>query len=74
MLLSLQRALWEVVTPALRGVTVRFDDSRITARFLFAEEPNAQDREDVSLAETFTIADFEEHVNVAFILERVPAH
>lgn len=71
-LLSLQRALWDVVTPNLRGVAVRADHPRITARFLFEGEPSEDDRENVSLAETSTIADFSKEVEIEFTPVQVP--
>ncbi|UKJ63777.1 hypothetical protein H1Q78_19650 [Cellulosimicrobium cellulans] len=71
-LLSLQRALWDVVTPNLRGVAVRADHPRIAARFLFENDPSEDDRENVSLAETYTTADFPSEVEVDFSPVRVP--
>lgn len=71
-LLSLQRALWDVVTPNLRGVAVRADHPRITARFLFEGEPSEDDRENVSLAETYAIADFSTEVEIEFTPVQVP--
>jgi hypothetical protein len=65
-LLSLQRALWDLVGPNLRGVAATFDYPVVTARFLFENDPTEEDLEDVSLAETHTIADFPEDVSVDF--------
>ncbi len=65
-LLSLQRALWDLVGPNLRGVTATFDYPVVTARFLFENDPTEDDLEDVSLAETHVIADFLEDVTVDF--------
>ena len=64
-LLSVQRALWDVVTPNIRGVAVRIDYPDIVVRFLFDAELSVQDRENVSEAETFVVADFPEDVSVA---------
>jgi hypothetical protein len=66
-LLSLQRALWDLVGPNLRGVAATFDYPVVTARFLFENDPTEEDLEDVSLAETHTIADFPEDVSVDFV-------
>ncbi|MFC8798498.1 hypothetical protein ACFT2C_12260 [Promicromonospora sp. NPDC057138] len=64
-LLSLQRALWDVVTPGLRGVTVRIGESTIEGRMIYDHGPDATDREDCSLAETYVIADFPADVAVS---------
>lgn len=69
-LLSLMRALWEQVTPDLRGVAVSHFGSReqglIEARFLYEGKLNDLQAECVSLAETNCIADFPTAVSVAF--------
>lgn len=72
-LLSVQRALWDLVTPSLRGVAVRAEHPVIDARFLFENEPSDDDREDVSLAETSSTAEFSDDVTVSFRAVRVPA-
>lgn len=71
-LLSMQRALWDVVTPGLRGVSVAHQDGGIAARFLFDHEPTDDDREDVSLAETSLFTDFPDGFDVTFSAARVP--
>jgi hypothetical protein len=71
-LLSLQRALWDLVGPSLRGVKVAIEYPAVTARFLFENEPTDDDREDVSLAETYVMADFLDDVSVEFTAEWVP--
>lgn len=69
-LLSLQRALWEQVTPNLRGVTVAWRSARdadaIAARFLNDGRIGELERECVSLAETQCWADFLPGAAVAF--------
>lgn len=69
-LLSLQRALWEQVTPNLRGVAVAWRSARgageIAARFLYDGSIGELERECVSLAETQCCADFLLGVTVAF--------
>jgi hypothetical protein len=71
-LLSLQSSLWELVTPNLRGVTVREKYPSIEARFLFENDPTEEDRENVLEAETYTIADFSEDVEVTFSPAWIP--
>ncbi|NTW41614.1 MAG: hypothetical protein HGA44_17335 [Cellulomonadaceae bacterium] len=71
-LLSLQRALWDLVTPNLRGVAVRVEYPEVGVRFLFDTEPSKDDRECVSEAETLVIADFLDDVIVATHAECVP--
>lgn len=73
MLISLQRALWDAVTPGLRGVAVRIGGPSIAARFLFDHVPDETDREDVSLAESSVMADFADDRGVAFEALRLPA-
>ncbi|MBO0607993.1 hypothetical protein [Myceligenerans salitolerans] len=63
-LLSLQQALWDTVTPGLRGVTVRLGGSGIEGRMIYDHEPDATDREDCSLVETFVVADVPDDVEV----------
>ena len=69
-LLSMQRALWEQVTPNLRGVAVALrsapGDQAITARFLYEGTIGEVERECVSLAETYCLADFLPDVVVTF--------
>ena len=69
-LLSMQRALWEQVTPNLRGVTIalRAEDpgQRVDARLLYEAAVGETERECASLAETHCIADMTPDVAVAF--------
>lgn len=69
-LLSMQRALWEQITPNLRGVTVSLrqvaGDQVIASRFLYEGTIGEVERECVSLAETYCIADFGPEVVVTF--------
>ena len=66
----MQRALWEQVTPNLRGVAValRTEETRQTveARFLYEGHAGEVERECMSLAETHCIADMTPDVAVAF--------
>lgn len=69
-LLSMHRALWEQVTANLRGVAVAMrsapSDQAITARFLYEGTIGEVERECVSLAETYCIADFLPDVAISF--------
>ncbi|WP_308797701.1 hypothetical protein [Agromyces silvae] len=63
-LLSVQRAMWDLVTPNLRAVAVAAQEPNIRLRFMFENDPSEDDHENVSLAETYVIADFEDSVSV----------
>lgn len=73
-LLSIQRSLWDLVTPNLRGVAlaVESDVPKISARFLFAEHLSDEEILDTSEAETYVIADFGPDVSVEFVATRCP--
>ena len=72
LLLSMQRALWEQVTPNLRGVAVSLrlvgNRQTVEARFLYEGDAGDTERECTSLAETYCIADMTEDVSVAFLV------
>lgn len=70
-LLSFQRALWDMVTPALRGVAVRPAFPDIQARFLY-EQVSGEDREIVSEVEAYVAADFLPPVMVEFEAVALP--
>lgn len=70
-LLSFQRALWDMVTPSLRGVAVRPAFPDIQARFLY-EQVYGEDREIVSEVEAYVAADFLPPVMVKFEAEVLP--
>jgi len=65
-LLSFQRALWNLVTPGLRAVAVTPDYPRITARFVY-ETVTEDAREVASEAEAYVAADFQSPVTVDFL-------
>jgi len=71
-LLAAQRALWDLVTPNLRGVAVLIAPSRVQARFLFENEPSELDHENVSEAETELMADLPIGVDVVAVAEAIP--
>lgn len=65
-LLSFQRALWDMVTPALRGVAVKPTSPVIKARFIYDHEPSFEESQIVAEIETYVAADFPPGVDVAF--------
>lgn len=73
-LLSFQRALWEMVTPTLRGVAVRPSYPLIEARFIY-ESVGEDEWEIASEVESYVVADFLPPVDVRFEAVAVgPAH
>jgi hypothetical protein len=64
-LLSLQSALWDAVTPGLRGVAVRFGEASIEGRMIYDHHPDSAEHEDCSLVETYVVADFPGDVTVS---------
>ncbi|MGN8553871.1 UNVERIFIED_CONTAM: hypothetical protein OHV15_14935 [Microbacterium sp. SLM126] len=73
-LLSMMRALWEKVTPGLRGVTVHVGDARFGSRFLYEHQPDEIELEDVAVAETEVYADMLPDVDVSFIAVCLPSN
>jgi hypothetical protein len=70
-LLSFQRALWDMVTPALRGVAVRYSYPTILARFIY-ETLGGDETMLVAEVETYVLADFAPLVDVRCIAVAVP--
>lgn len=61
--LSLQRAMWETVTPDLRGVAIALDDAErptFRVRLLYSGAVGDFQEELVSLVETYLVSDFSE--------------
>jgi hypothetical protein len=71
-LLSFQRALWDMVTPALRGVAVQPTSPLIEARFIYDHEPTFDESQIVAEVETYVASDFLPGVDVAFSAEGIP--
>ncbi len=71
-LLSLQCALWDEVTPELRGVSVRIGDNDVTSRLTFERVPTVYDLEVVSEVETYVIADLPPRIQVLCRAEHLP--
>lgn len=65
-LLSFQRALWDMVTPPLRGVAILLAEPLIEARFIYEHEPTDDEVQIVAEVETYVIADFTPPTNVSF--------
>jgi predicted anti-sigma-YlaC factor YlaD len=63
-LLSVQRALWERVSPGLRGVAVTVSSTAVSGRMIFDHVPTDDDVEDCSLVETHIIADMMPEITV----------
>lgn len=70
-LLCFQRALWDMVTPALRAVAVRLAYSLIEARFIY-EAVGERERMIADDVEGYVVADFIPPVNVRFVAVAVP--
>jgi hypothetical protein len=68
----MQRALWEQVTPDLRGVSIEFagdldHGAHVAARFLYEGDVGPVQRECVSLAESYFLADFLPDMSTEFV-------
>ncbi|WP_063828614.1 hypothetical protein [Actinopolymorpha alba] len=69
----MQRALWGMVTPELRGVAVSWDRNYIKARFLYDMEDVDEDVEKiVSEVETEVLADFDKSLTTEFLAQATP--
>lgn len=64
-LLSFQRALWDLVTPGLRAVAVRPTYPRIEARFMY-ESVGQEERLLAAEVGAYVVADFAPPVDVRF--------
>lgn len=63
----MQRALWEIPTPDLRGIAVGPEDGvKVVARFYYDGPVTDRHRELVSLAETYLLADFSSEMTSRF--------
>ena len=60
-LLSAQRALWDIPTPALRAVAVAWDEQWLRPRFVYDAPPTEDERELVILFGSYHAADFVSH-------------
>lgn len=63
---SFQRALWDMITPPLRGVAIRLIEPLIEARFIYEHEPTEDEIQIVAEVETYVIADFTPPNHVRF--------
>jgi hypothetical protein len=64
-LLSVQRALWDMVTPSLRGVAVKPAGPLIEARLIY-ESVTEEERMIAAEVEAYVVADFTPPVDVSF--------
>lgn len=71
-LLSLQRALWDLVTPELRAVAVRPSYPLVEARLMY-EAVGDEERQLAAEVESYVVADFLPPVDVRFAAVEVPA-
>ena len=71
-IIYLQRALLGMVTPELRGVTIRVDEDLVHARMVYEHEPTEDERELVSEVETEVIAAYLPEVEVTVVPDAVP--
>lgn len=71
-LLSLQRALWGVITPDIRAIAVGWGEGSINARFIYEHSVSAADWETVREVETQVLADLDEGIRTNFTAEFVP--
>lgn len=71
-LLSMQRALWDMVTPQLRAVAVNWDNGNIHGRMIYDRVREAE-RWIVAEVETYVIADFLPEVDVRLEAVELPA-
>lgn len=70
-LLSLQRALWDMVTPSLRGVAVIPAHPLIEARLIY-EAVGEEERVIAAEVETYVVADFLPPIDVQFTAVATP--
>ena len=71
-LLSFQRALWDMVTPSLRGIAVKPISPLIEARFIY--ERVTEDESSIAAeVEAYVVADFLPPVDVAFKAVAAPS-
>jgi hypothetical protein len=70
-LLSFQRALWDLVTPTLRAVAVRPSYPLIEARFIY-EAVGDEERLIAAEVESYVVADFLPPVDVRFTAVALP--
>jgi hypothetical protein len=60
--LSVQRALWGEVYPAIRAIAVDFSENHIHLRYYLDREPNQGDKEGISCVMCEVMADFTTHL------------
>lgn len=71
-LFSVNRSLWDRVTPDLRGVSYLVTDNSLSVRWFYAEAIDDRTRELVSQAETECLADLWPARQVSYSTEHLP--
>ncbi|MCW2498019.1 hypothetical protein [Jatrophihabitans sp.] len=71
-LLSLQRALWDAVTPELRAVSVGWSGGRIDTTFVYDSPISSEMVELVGVVEAEMLADFPSGTETRFDLVHIP--
>jgi len=71
-LLSMQRALWEIVTPELRAVVLRVSGVKVHARFVYDMPITDDILEIVDEADTEALADLPDGSRTDFTAEYLP--
>lgn len=71
-LFSINRSLWDRVTPDLRGVSYLMADNSVAVRWFYAEVIEDWMKEIVSEAETECMADFWPTLEVSYRPEHLP--
>ncbi|MBD3192565.1 MAG: hypothetical protein GF308_18135 [Candidatus Heimdallarchaeota archaeon] len=72
LLLNAQKALLGAIHPNIRGISVAWEEGTFTWRVYFDEEPNQEDKEEMSIACTETLAGLQEFVLIQEELHIVP--
>jgi hypothetical protein len=72
LILSSVRALWGCVTPALRSVSVEFNENKIIWQCILDENATDDDLELLTAAATEVISDFPE-LDLLEVIKRVPS-
>lgn len=71
-LLSMQRALWDMISPDIRGIAVSWAPDLVRARFVYDREVDEDAWETVREVETEVLADLVAGVRTEFTAEFMP--
>lgn len=67
--LSIQRALWGMITPSIRAIALEWEQDIGEARFIFDDVPGEYERELIDEIESEVIADFADGTEFVFSME-----